>query len=144
MFDDWLSELFGEAVFGRLGHSRRAQLLARMFFGLLGARARNRRHYSLRPSAGPHEQHSHVDLHDGHVRVPGEFFALQCRARSSVGLARQALPRELRRTDRDAHPLGSLGRIEMGSGVSSGAESDVNDWIAPWCGDGMITAHLRS
>jgi hypothetical protein len=37
VFDEWLSEIFGEAVFGRLGHSRRAQLLARMFFGLLGA-----------------------------------------------------------------------------------------------------------
>ena len=37
MIDDLLGELFGEAVFGRLGRSRRAQLLARLFFGLLGA-----------------------------------------------------------------------------------------------------------
>ena len=37
MFDDLLGELFGEAVFGRLTPSRRAQLLVRMFFGLLGA-----------------------------------------------------------------------------------------------------------
>ena len=37
MLDDLLGGLFGEVVFGRLGRSRRAQLLARMFFGLLGA-----------------------------------------------------------------------------------------------------------
>lgn len=37
MLDDLLGGLFGEAVFGRLGRSRRAQLLARVFFGLLGA-----------------------------------------------------------------------------------------------------------
>ena len=36
MIDDILGEIFGEAVFGRLGRSRRAQLLARLFFGLLG------------------------------------------------------------------------------------------------------------
>ncbi len=34
--DDILVEIFGRAVFGRLGESRRAQLLARVFFGLLG------------------------------------------------------------------------------------------------------------
>jgi hypothetical protein len=32
MIDDLLGELFGEAVFGRLGRSRPAQLLARLFF----------------------------------------------------------------------------------------------------------------
>jgi hypothetical protein len=37
VLDDLLGELFGEAVFGRLSRSRRAQLLLRMFFGLLGA-----------------------------------------------------------------------------------------------------------
>jgi hypothetical protein len=37
VFDDLLGGLFGEAVFGRLGNSRRAQLLIRVFFGLLGA-----------------------------------------------------------------------------------------------------------
>ena len=37
MFDDLLGELVGEAAFGRLGRSRRAQLLFRLFFGLLGA-----------------------------------------------------------------------------------------------------------
>jgi hypothetical protein len=37
MLDDLLVQVFGEAVFGRLPASRRAQLLARMFFGLLGA-----------------------------------------------------------------------------------------------------------
>ena len=37
MLDNLLGELFGEAVFGRLGKSRRAQLLVRVFFGLLGA-----------------------------------------------------------------------------------------------------------
>jgi len=37
VFDDLLGELFGEAVSRRLGNSRRAQLLARVFFGLLGA-----------------------------------------------------------------------------------------------------------
>ena len=37
MIDDLLVHLFGEAVFGKLGHSRRAQLLFRVFFGLLGA-----------------------------------------------------------------------------------------------------------
>ncbi len=37
MIDELLVELFGHAVFGRMGASRRAQLLARMFFGFLGA-----------------------------------------------------------------------------------------------------------
>lgn len=37
MIDDILVGLFGEAVFGRIGHSKRAQFLARVFFGLLGA-----------------------------------------------------------------------------------------------------------
>lgn len=37
MLDDILGQLFGEAVFGRLERSRRAQLLFRLFFGLLGA-----------------------------------------------------------------------------------------------------------
>lgn len=37
MIDDLLAHLFGEAVFGRLSRSRRAQLLFRLFFGLLGA-----------------------------------------------------------------------------------------------------------
>jgi zinc transporter ZupT len=37
MIDDLLGELFGEAVFGRSSRSRRAQLLARLFFGVLGA-----------------------------------------------------------------------------------------------------------
>jgi hypothetical protein len=36
MIDDLLGELFGEVVLGRLSRSRRAQLLARLFFGLLG------------------------------------------------------------------------------------------------------------
>jgi len=36
MLDDFLGDLFGEAVFGRLSKSRRAQLLARLFFGLVG------------------------------------------------------------------------------------------------------------
>jgi hypothetical protein len=37
MIDEILAGLFGEALFGRLGRSRRAQLLFRHFFGLLGA-----------------------------------------------------------------------------------------------------------
>ena len=36
MIDELLGELFGEAIFGRLSRSRRAQLLFRLFFGLLG------------------------------------------------------------------------------------------------------------
>lgn len=37
MIDDLLGEIFGEAIFGRLNKSRRAQLLFRLAFGLLGA-----------------------------------------------------------------------------------------------------------
>jgi hypothetical protein len=37
MIDDILADLFGEAVRSRLGSSRRAELIARVFFGLLGA-----------------------------------------------------------------------------------------------------------
>lgn len=37
MLDDLLGEVLGEAAFGRLSRSRRAQLLFRLFFGLLGA-----------------------------------------------------------------------------------------------------------
>lgn len=37
MLDEILLGLFGEAAFGRIGNSRRAQLLARLFFGVLGA-----------------------------------------------------------------------------------------------------------
>ena len=36
MIDELLAGLLGEAAFGRLGRSQRAQLLARLFFGLLG------------------------------------------------------------------------------------------------------------
>ena len=37
MIDEFLVHIFGEAGFGRIGHSKRAQLLARLGFGLLGA-----------------------------------------------------------------------------------------------------------
>ncbi|MGE0440334.1 MAG: hypothetical protein AB7L66_20705 [Gemmatimonadales bacterium] len=37
MLDDILGEVFAEAVFGRIGRSRRVQLVARLLFGLLGA-----------------------------------------------------------------------------------------------------------
>ena len=37
MIDEALVQIFGEAVFGRLGTSARSRLLARLFFGLLGA-----------------------------------------------------------------------------------------------------------
>jgi hypothetical protein len=37
MIDALLAQLFGEALFGRYTPSRRAQLLARLFFGLIGA-----------------------------------------------------------------------------------------------------------
>lgn len=37
MIDDILAGIFGEVVLGRLGRSRSAQLLARLFFGFLGA-----------------------------------------------------------------------------------------------------------
>jgi hypothetical protein len=37
MIDEILAGIFGEAVFGRFRGSRRSQLLARLFFGLLGA-----------------------------------------------------------------------------------------------------------
>ncbi len=37
MIDDILAGLFGEVVLGRLTRSRRFRLIARLFFGLLGA-----------------------------------------------------------------------------------------------------------
>lgn len=37
MIDEMLGQLFGHVVFGKLNNSRRAQLLFRFFFGLLGA-----------------------------------------------------------------------------------------------------------
>jgi hypothetical protein len=37
MIDDILAGIFGEVMLGRAGSSRRAQLLARLFFGFLGA-----------------------------------------------------------------------------------------------------------
>jgi hypothetical protein len=37
MLDDLLGQLFGEAISRRIPSSRRAQLLVRVFFGLLGA-----------------------------------------------------------------------------------------------------------
>jgi hypothetical protein len=37
VIDDILAGIFGEVVLGGRGASRRAQLLARLFFGLLGA-----------------------------------------------------------------------------------------------------------
>jgi hypothetical protein len=36
MIDEMLAEIFGEVAFGSLSKSRRAQLIARVFFGLLG------------------------------------------------------------------------------------------------------------
>jgi hypothetical protein len=47
MIDDLLGELFGEAVFGRLSRSRRAQLLARLFFGALGALLGSALHFTV-------------------------------------------------------------------------------------------------
>ncbi|MCI0414062.1 hypothetical protein L0222_14845 [bacterium] len=37
MIDEILRGLFGEMVFGRLSNSKRIQLIARLFFGLLGS-----------------------------------------------------------------------------------------------------------
>ena len=37
MIDEMLVELFGQAAFGRLGASRRAQLLVRLCFGIVGS-----------------------------------------------------------------------------------------------------------
>jgi hypothetical protein len=37
VIDDILAGVFGELAFGRLGRSRRAQLVARLAFGFLGA-----------------------------------------------------------------------------------------------------------
>ena len=37
MIDDMLAGLFGEVLLGRLSASRRARLLFRLFFGILGA-----------------------------------------------------------------------------------------------------------
>ena len=37
MLDDLVGQIVGEAAFGRLGRSRRAQLLFRLFFGVLGS-----------------------------------------------------------------------------------------------------------
>jgi hypothetical protein len=37
MIDEMLVHIFGEAVFGRIGHSKRSQLIARLGFGVLGA-----------------------------------------------------------------------------------------------------------
>lgn len=37
MIDDILAGIFGEVVLGRLAGGRRAQLVARLFFGFLGA-----------------------------------------------------------------------------------------------------------
>jgi hypothetical protein len=36
MLDDLVGQLVGEAMFGRLSRSRKAQLIVRLFFGLLG------------------------------------------------------------------------------------------------------------
>jgi hypothetical protein len=37
MIDDILAGLFGEMAFGRLNNTKRAQLIARLFFGIPGA-----------------------------------------------------------------------------------------------------------
>ena len=37
MIGEMLVEILGQATLGRIGHSRRAQVLLRLFFGLLGA-----------------------------------------------------------------------------------------------------------
>ena len=37
MIDDLVGHLLGEAAFGRLSRTRQAQLIARLFFGLIGA-----------------------------------------------------------------------------------------------------------
>jgi hypothetical protein len=51
MIDALLAQLFGEALFGRYTPSRRAQLLARLFFGLMGAALgiAGAAHMTLRP-----------------------------------------------------------------------------------------------
>lgn len=54
MIDDILAGIFGEVAFGRLGRSRRAQLVARLTFGLLGAMlaAAGAWHFALGPLRG--------------------------------------------------------------------------------------------
>jgi hypothetical protein len=54
VIDDILAGIFGEVVFGRLGRSKRAQLVARLAFGLLGAglAAVGAWHFALAPLPG--------------------------------------------------------------------------------------------
>jgi hypothetical protein len=81
MLDDLIGQLLGEAVSRRLGHSTRAQVLARMFFGVLGAvlGAIGAVHFLRRPLP------SNVAMHASMVMV---FVFLSCFSFFNVALHR--------------------------------------------------------
>jgi hypothetical protein len=64
MLDELIAQLVGEAAFGRLAPSRRAQILARLFFGLLGTAlgAIGAVHFLLRPMAANPGLHASMVL----------------------------------------------------------------------------------
>ncbi|HUO87463.1 MAG TPA: hypothetical protein VM617_08720 [Thermoanaerobaculia bacterium] len=83
MLDDILGELVGEAAFGRLGRSRRAQLVFRLLFGLLGAflGLGGAIHFLRQPP-----DTTNVAMHLSMVAL---FVSLACFSLFNVGMARR-------------------------------------------------------
>ncbi len=82
MLDDLLGQVLGEAAFGRLGHSRRAQLMFRLFFGVLGAALGliGAIYMWRRPTVT-----TNVAMHASMIAV---FLSLSCFSLFNVGMAR--------------------------------------------------------
>ncbi len=82
MLDDLIGQILGEVAFGRLGRSRRAQLLLRLFFGVLGAGLGTVGAVHFARTAGT----SNAAMR---ASVIAMFLALACVALCNVGLGRR-------------------------------------------------------
>lgn len=83
MLDELLGQVLGEAAFGRLGYSRRAQLIFRLFFGVLGAALGliGAIYTWRRPTVT-----TNIAMHASMIAV---FLSLACFSLFNVGMARQ-------------------------------------------------------
>ena len=82
MIDELLEGVFGEIALGRGSNSRRAQLLARMFFGLLG---------SILAGIGGYHFATNAATANGPLRINiiALFFFLGCFSLFNITLARK-------------------------------------------------------
>jgi hypothetical protein len=82
VLDDFLVQILGEKLFGRLGQTPRARRGARLFFGVLGAALGviGAVHFATRPDLP-----ANLSLR---ASITGTFVALTCVSLFNIGLAR--------------------------------------------------------